>query len=95
MGVAAAGESATNDKQNQQMVRFCKYSSHFARMSINSNTRVCNKNKLLFLLCVFIANDFQTEIVQVLCKYNHRTSVMREFSASRHFFKINVTQSVA
>ena len=26
---------------------------------------------------------------------NHRTSVMREFSASRHFFKTNVTQSVA
>ena len=25
----------------------------------------------------------------------HRTSVMREFSASRHFFKTNVTQSVA
>ena len=24
-----------------------------------------------------------------------RTSVMREFSASRHFFKTNVTQSVA
>ena len=26
---------------------------------------------------------------------DHRTSVMREFSASRHFFKTNVTQSVA
>ena len=25
----------------------------------------------------------------------HRTSVMREFSASRHFFKTNVTESVA
>ena len=25
----------------------------------------------------------------------HRTSVMREFSASRHFFKTNMTQSVA
>ena len=30
-----------------------------------------------------------------VCKYIHRTSVMREFSASRHFFKTNVTQSVA
>ena len=28
-------------------------------------------------------------------RLEHRTSVMREFSASRHFFKTNVTQSVA
>ena len=34
--------------------------------------------------------------IQVFCAHNrHRTSVMREFSASRHFFKTNMTQSVA
>ena len=38
----------------------------------------------LILLVHFVTNG----------KY-HRTSVMCEFSASRHFFKTNVTQSVA
>ena len=39
--------------------------------------------------------NFWKTFINWLFVRNHRTSVMREFSASRHFFKTNVTQSVA
>ena len=64
---------------------------------INSAIAVCVFFAWIKLFKYISFNKTMTQLSSTLSRVsiNHRTSVVRVFSVSRHFFKTNVTESVA